>query len=349
MSSSTFDLSADPKRPAMARSLWFLGLWLSLWGLLCSPHRARAEWSAIAEQRTSYTTDAFQFSSARRLRFSEDPSQPTVVPTDKPEDVIWEPSIEVLRSASTSLGKNELSFKAHGAIFTNNPVFNHGDYRIQDRQWFGADTSLLLRYRYVPNLFLGPNFERRTGARLIQQERLTSHHWRAEFEQRLSDRLTAAVIGRYGLRLYNESFAERDTQFYTVGPRIAYQAASWMRVILSYLYERGLADGHQQIQFADDVSYYLHMVSLEALIVVSERLDLDLAYGHLRKTFTSGITGDTHLGRFDQTHQGTMELRYHFTHAATALLSFQRSQRSSTNVLRDFNDSIVSIGAQYRF
>lgn len=334
----------------MARGLCTPGiarfLVLALFSL---PLNATAEWSAMAEQKTSYTTDAFQFSSARRLRLSEDPSQPTVVPVDKPEDVIWEPSIDARRSSSSSLGKNELSFKARGTIYTNNPIFNHGDYRIQDRQWFGADTSVLLRYRYIPNLFLGPNFERRTGARSIQEERVTSHHWRAEFERRLSEDFTAALIGRYGLRLYNDVFAERDTQFYTGGARLAYQATSWTTFTVSYLYERGLADGRQQVQFADDVSYYLHMLSLETIVRLSARLDLDLAYVHLRKTFTSGLVGDTHLGRFDETHQGSAELRYYITPAATALVSFQRSQRSSTNALRDFNDSIVSLGAQYQF
>lgn len=335
----------------MARNLLFQGpaISLSLLSLFCFPSRATAEWSAVAQQKTSYTTDAFQFSSARRLSLSEDPSQPTVVPTEKSPDVIWEPSIEVLRSSFTSLGKNELSFKSHGTIYTNNPIFDHGDYRVQDRQWFGADTSILLRYRYVPNLFLGPNFERRTGARLIQEERVTSHHWRAEFERRLSDSFTAVLISRYGLRHYNDSFAERDTRFYTAGPRIAYRATSRMTVTISYLYERGLADGREQVQFADDVSYDLHMLSLETTIHVSSHLELDLAYVHLRKTFTSGLPGDTHLGRFDQTHQGMAELRYHITPAAMALLSFQRGQRTSTNVLRDFNDSILSLGAQYRF
>ena len=45
-----------------------------------------AEWSVIGEQKISYTTDAFQFSSARRLRFTEDPSQPTVVSTEKRQE-----------------------------------------------------------------------------------------------------------------------------------------------------------------------------------------------------------------------------------------------------------------------
>ena len=46
---------------------------------------------------------------------------------------------------------------------------------------------MLVRYRYVPNLFLGPNFERRTGTRSIREKRVTSHHWRAEVERRLTD------------------------------------------------------------------------------------------------------------------------------------------------------------------
>src|SRR5687768_15349187 len=85
-------------------------LWVAVGMAVCTMGApVHAEWSAIADQKTSYTTDAFQFSSARRSRFSEDPSQPTVVSTDKPQDVIWEPALEVIRSTNTSLGYNQLS------------------------------------------------------------------------------------------------------------------------------------------------------------------------------------------------------------------------------------------------
>jgi len=310
---------------------------------------AQAEWSAIAEQKTSYTSDAFQFSSARRLALSEDPSQPTVVPLGKPEDVIWEPSLEAIRSSSNSLGRNELSVKAHGYIYTDKSIFNHGEYRIQDRQWLDSGTSILLRYRYIPNLFLGPNLERRTGTLSIQDERVTSHTWRAEFERRLNEELRAALIGRYGLRFYNDAFAERDTSFYGVGPRIEYRATRWMTVTLGYLYERGLADGRQEPQFKDDVSYYLHTVSFGTEFQLTSRLGLKLVYLHLRKTFTSDLIGDSHMDRRDFTNQGLAELRYHLTLAAAATLGFQQTQRSSTNALRDFNDTIVSVGGQYQF
>ena len=157
------------------------------------------------------------------------------------------------------------------------------------------------------------------------------------------------MIGRYGIRFYNESFAERDTQFWTVGSRADYRATSWLTVTLSYLYERGLADGRQDQQFRDDVSYYLHMLSAGMECHLNSRLDLGLVYVHLRKTFTSGIVGDTHLDRFDSTHQGVTELRYHLSAATTAMLSFQYGKRTSTNTLRDFSDAIISLGGQYRF
>ena len=39
--------------------------------LVGMPIPAQAEWSAIAEQKTSYTTNALQFSSARRLHIAD--------------------------------------------------------------------------------------------------------------------------------------------------------------------------------------------------------------------------------------------------------------------------------------
>src|SRR5574338_1297251 len=151
---------------ALSRAIAAVVGFVTMWPVVCPP--VRAEWSAIAEQRTSYTTDAFQFSSARRLALREDPSQPTVVPLEKPEDVIWEPAVEVIRSGINGVGRNELSVKAHGYIYTDKSIFNHGELRLQDRQWLNPDTSILFRYRYVPNLLLGPNFERRSGDRSIQ-------------------------------------------------------------------------------------------------------------------------------------------------------------------------------------
>jgi opacity protein-like surface antigen len=307
-----------------------------------------AQWSAIAEAKVSYTNDVTNFSAARRLKFSEDPSQPTGLPTQL-SDVIWDPSLEVIRSSSSTVGPNELSIKAQGFIYTNNPIFNHGDYRAQFKQKFSPDTSLLLRYRNVPNQFLGPNFEHHTGNDLIQEERVSSQTWRTELEHRVNESWTLTLIGRYGLRLYNDAFSERDTTFWTIGSQAGYIVNPRMAVSLGYLYERGLADGRGNTQFNDDVSYRLYAVSAGTDLTLIERLSLHLAYIYRRKDFTSELLGDTHLNRQDDSHQGMAEFRYRLSETASLSASFQRTQRASTVATRDFNDTIYSLGGSYRF
>ena len=113
---------------------------------LFAPHDAAADWSATAEAKVLYTDNVFELSSSRRLSLSEDPSQPAIVPVQKPGDVVWEPSLDVRHTSHpTHLGPTEVSLKAQGFIFTDNPLFNHGNYRIQVQQALDAETSLLLR------------------------------------------------------------------------------------------------------------------------------------------------------------------------------------------------------------
>ena len=96
---------------------------------LFAPCEAMAGWSAMAETKVLYTDNVFEHSSARRLTVSEDPSQPSIVSVKKPSDVVWEPSLDVRHTSSpTNLGSTEVSFKAQGFIFTDNPILNHGNY-----------------------------------------------------------------------------------------------------------------------------------------------------------------------------------------------------------------------------
>jgi hypothetical protein len=303
------------------------------------PRQAGAEWSAITEAKVLYTDNVFEFSAARRLRLSEDPSQPTIVPVSRPSDTIWEPSIDVRRTSSSNLGQTEISFKAHGFIFTNNPIFNHGDYRIQMNQQVAPDTFVLLRYRYVPNLFLGPNTERQTGNQLPTEERVTSHTWRAQLERKLNERWTATLV----------AFSERDTWFYTIGPRVQLRATSWATITLDYLYERGFADGRNEPQFKDDVSYWQNFVSFGTVFQLTNPLSLELIYVYRQKQFTTDIAGDPLHGAVDNLHQGTVEVHYDLSPAARVTLGYQRTQRSSNVGSRDFFNDNTSLGLKYRF
>jgi hypothetical protein len=260
--------------------------------------------------------------------------------------VIVEPSVEVRRTFGTH---TELSAKAHGYLYTEHAIFNHGEYRLQAKQELDRDTTLLLRYRYVPNLFLGPNFSVQTSPRSLQEERVTTNGWRAELERTLSADWNVVLIGRYGLRLYNQPFAERDTTYYTGGGRVGYLAAPWAKLTLAYLYERGLADGRGNQQLKDDVSYIQNFISFDAEFRLADPLFLDLTYVYRLTDFTSTIVGDSHRHRQDVTNQGRAELRYTATEALALSVSVQQTQRISTASTSGFNDTITSVGAQYTF
>lgn len=312
-------------------------------------HAQAGEWSALTEAKVLYTDNVSELSATRRLALAEDPSQPTVVPLKNPQDVVWEPSLDLRRTSETALGQTEFSVKATGFIYTDHSIFNHGNYRLQVKQALSPDTSLLLRYRYVPNLFLGPNVERRTGVRLMEEERVTSHVWRAQLEHTFSQQWTATLVGRYGLRLFNEAFAERDTKFWTLGPQIAFGATSWLTLTAAYLYERGLADGREEVPVRDDVSYRQHFLTFGSTFLLGRDFSLDLGYAYRRKEFTSDLAGDSNRGVVDTTHVGSAELHYRLSSTAAITVGFQRAQRSSNTASRDFFNTNTSIGLQYRF
>ncbi len=316
--------------------------------LLCSDLPA-AEWSAITEAKTIFTDNVFELSAARRLAFNDNPSQPIRVPVGEPSDVVWEPSIDVRRTSTSGLGTTEISFKGDGYVYTKNSIFNHADYRFQIQQQAATNTFVQFRYRYVPDLFLGPNIERHSGNRLTEAERMTEHAWRMQLEQTLNDRWTALLMSRFGLRLYNEAFSERDTMFYSVGPSIRYHALSWMALTLDYIYEHGLADGRNEPQFMDDVSYRQHFFSFGTLFTLTERFSLELIYVYRLKQFTSTIVGDLFNGTTDQLHQGTAQVYYKLTPALRLTVGFQRTQRSSSLESRNFFNTNGSLGLQYQF
>ncbi|MCC6140778.1 MAG: hypothetical protein IT389_09205 [Nitrospira sp.] len=352
MSCSMCDPSGgrNPSGKAQPHSRCALLLVAILFVSIRFPGPVEAEWSALAESKVLYTDNVFEFSSSRRLALAEDPSQPAIVPVDKASDVVWESSVDLRhRSRPTSLGETEVSVKAAGFVFTDNPIFNHGNYRIQVKQALDADTSILIRYRFVPNLFLGPNVERRTGLRFQAEERVTSHVWRLQLERRLSDTVTGTLVSRYGVRQFNEAFAERDTAFWSAGPQVDWRIVPRVMLSLAYLFEQGLADGREQTQFRDDVSYRQHITSIGATVQITDPLALTVGYVYRRKEFISEIVGDSNRGVVDATHQGTAEFSYRLSAAAIMTLGVQRSQRQSNVSAREFFNTNASIGIQYRF
>jgi hypothetical protein len=60
--------------------------------------------------------------------------------------------------------------------------------------------------------------------------------------------------------------------------------------------------------------------------------------------FTSDLPGDSFTGRRDVLHQGSAEVEYRWTDAATVVAGFKRTQRPSTLAVVDFHSTIVFLG-----
>jgi hypothetical protein len=311
---------------------------------------AQADWSIQTGAGLAYTDHVFHFSSAFEQELLEDPTFPDPASLGKQDDVIWEPSLQGRWSPSGNGTPTELGFKALGFIYTNHPNFNHGDFRFHVRQKLSQTNSIKLRYQAEPDVFLQPNFESRTGRRTIQDQRVSSHIGSFEFEQRLGKRWDVMLESRFGVRLYNEPFAQRDTRFWTVGPALTYALTDQVKFIAGYLFERGLADGRDDARFNDDVSYVTHLLSVGLDAEVNQSLSLHLSYVYKRKLFTTDLAADPeHFNRRDDSHQGNIDLRYKMTERANLVLGFKRTERSSTNPLFPYKSNVVSLAIQYRF
>ncbi|MBI3604065.1 MAG: hypothetical protein HY205_06410, partial [Nitrospirae bacterium] len=175
------------------------------------------------------------------------------------------------------------------------------------------------------------------------------HVWRAMLEHRLNQDWDLTLVSRFGLRFFNEAFAERDLHFWTLGSEVHYRMMPRLTFTLSYLYERGLADGRNQPQFNDDTSYRNNFASLGAAIRVADPLTLVLTYTYQINNFTSTFAADTNRGREDDTQQGIAEFRYALTDRAMLMLGVQRTQRDSNRASAAFQDTNTWFGGQYQF
>lgn len=319
--------------------------------LLPQPSSAEEGWSLEGRGILFYTDDVGLFSATRRLSRDGDPTQPAIDSklTNQGSDMIFEPLLGITRSLTNSLGRLDLNVQGQGFIFTENPQFNHGTLRLQAIQELSSSTRVQARFYYAPNQFLGDNDERQSGQLQLTAERLTSYIWSTRLIHDVTPDLSLRLLGRYGLRRYNESFSERNTNFWTIGPHVDWRVAPKVKLGLSYHYERGLAEGRHQQQFADDTSYINHYVSADAEIELTERWLLLTAIHYEHNIWTSGLAGDERNGAHENIYQGELILAYRLTDSIQGFGGVQRSSRKESFESSSTKNTNVGIGVSAQF
>ena len=322
----------------------------SLW-FLPQPSSAEEGWSLDGRGTLFYTDDVGLFSASRRLSRDGDPTQPAIDSklTNQGSDMVFEPLLSVTRSLTNGLGRLDLNVQGQGFIFTENPQFNHGTLRAQATQDLSSTTRVQARFYYAPDQFLGDNEERQSGQHQLSAEQVTSYIWSTRLIHDVTPDLSVRLLGRYGLRRYNDAFSERKTDFWTIGPHVDWHVAPKIKLGLSYHYERGLAVGRRQPQFEDDTSYINHYVSADVDVELTERLTLLTAVHIEYNIWTSGLAGDERNSAHENVYQGEVLLAYHLTESIQGFGGVQRSSRKESFESSSIKDTNVGIGLSARF
>jgi hypothetical protein len=333
-----------------ARAVALLIILASLW-LLPQSSSAEEGWSLEGQGILFYTDDVGLFSATRRLSRDGDPTQPAIDSklTDQGSDMVFEPMASLTRSMTNNLGRLDLNVQGQGFVFTENPDFNHGTLRIQATQDLSSATRVQARFYYAPNQFLGDNDERQSGQERLTAERLTSYIWSTRLIHDVTPDLSVRLLGRYGLRRYNEAFSERNLNFWTIGPHMEWRVAPKIKLGLSYHYERGLAEGRNQPQFEDDTSYINHYLSADADVELTERLSLLTAFHFEYNIWTSTLAGDERNGAHESIYQGELILAYRLTDSIQGFGGVQHSSRKESFESSSIKNTNVGIGLNAQF
>ncbi len=313
---------------------------------------AQGEWRAEIDTSIYHTDDVGLFSVTRRLSLLEDPTQPVVDRPDQGSDFIYEPNAVLMWSNHNSLGEFELGFDVGGYVFIDHSDFTHGFYQLQLAQTFFSDTEIRLFYDFVPDLFLGDNdlvaseSEDEHEEELFA-ERLTSHIWTAHINQHLSEHLSLRLLGRYGIRNYDDPFEYRDTRFWTIGPHLEWEFAPGFELLLGYHFERGKANRHQSRLLQDDISYNNHYTSAEFKIPLLERLSVILIFDFEHNIFTSRYEEDIHHNATENIYQGELELLYELNHSAKLKLGWQYGNRKFNFEDKNVKNNNIWLGIEY--
>ncbi len=325
-------------RQALALTiLYFHSLLFSV--VLVTP--SLAEWKISGEGSMYYTDDVALFSATRRLSRDQDPTQPAIDAelADQGNDVIFEPDLQIVQSFGSDDRVTTLSIRGQGFVFTDNSRFNHGTLGVEGRHELSPTTTVGVRYYFSPDLLLGENTEKRSGLALPANEKVTTNFGAVGIKQKVSQEVELTLYSRYGARTYNKAFSQRDIRFWTIGMHADWDAREDIALAIGYHYERGLADGRHQPEFKDDISYFNHFVTTEAVIGLMERLDLELAMHYEFNGWTTGIQGDPRKGQHEDIIQGDLQLRFQPSKTLDLMVGFQGAHRkeSDEDGLRNLN------------
>jgi hypothetical protein len=290
---------------------------------------AAADWSAVSRATTYFTSDVGLFTASQRLSRDADPTQPALDTrlTGQGSDGVMETMVQLTDAVESAHGKTSFDVRGDGYIFYDHTQYSNGNVGVQATHVFPTKTSLMVRYYYNPDLFLGNNIERRSGFFTIAPERVSSQIAAMHIGQELFEDVEVSLFSRYGSRRYDHTFQQRNTDFWTVGPHFDWKLMPGVSLGLAYHYERGIAAGRSLPQFSDDVSYVNNFAAADLDLEILEDWTISFSFDYERNHWLSQLSGDDRNGAFEQVYFGEALLKYKIEENISAHCGLQHGSR----------------------
>ncbi len=180
-------------------------------------------------------------------------------------------------------------------------------------------------------------------------EKLDSHILALHLDQQLTEQLILRGLLRYGIRLYDQPFNYRDTQFFTVGSHIEWFITPDIELMLGYHFERGYTHSDKTVQYQDDIAYINHFASAELKIRLLHDLFLLAIFDYEHNDFTSSYKDDIHYKGNENVYQGELEILYELTEITTLKAGWQHGNRKFNYESHNVHNNNVWIGVEFHF
>ncbi|MDF1583873.1 MAG: hypothetical protein P1P78_11245 [Methyloprofundus sp.] len=168
-------------------------------------------------------------------------------------------------------------------------------------------------------------------------------------DHELTGTLMLRGLMRYGIRAYDQPFAYRDTQFFTLGSHLEWMITHDIELLVGYHFERGYTDHEQSEQYQDDIGYINHFASAELKIHLLADLKMLVIFDYEHNDFTSPFIDDIHYDGNENVYQGEIEFLYELTEQARLKAGWQHGARKFNYEAHKVHNNNVWIGAEFYF
>lgn len=264
---------------------------------------------------------------------------------NKKADVIFEPALYASYSTGLPVFYTKFFGDIAGELYTDYNTYSYGIYRVGITQGLPYRISATIRYSLMPDVCLEED-----AAKTSCTESTDYHTASLSLDKELAKGLSAGISGKYGIKNYETPYNYKDTRVYGSSADAVYRIAKFLKIGAGYRYERGIADGENDVRHNNDISYFQHILYIRPTFNITPDLSFSFRYLFRDKEYTTNLRQDIdHYNRQDITHKFQIKAGYWILKDLELTVSYERSQKDSNVDYYDYHQNLFMVGGRYLF